>query len=142
MCSYCKQTLKGLCVPHKPTECPLRQGDYCSICASYGHVTEECPQQSILSMRVPQTFEQILHPNLLETYGLTETSTPLPSCSTSPTPPKDPRMMIPERKDAKETDKCIQAILRAHGITPGNQKTNKEKIAKLAVSLGLRLVYV
>jgi hypothetical protein len=51
-------------------------------------------------------------------------------------------MMIPLRKDPKDTDRAIRAILGAHNIPPGSMKTNKEKIAKLAQLKGLRLVYV
>jgi hypothetical protein len=50
-------------------------------------------------------------------------------------------MTIPEYKDPKMTDRAIQGVLRAHGITPGNQKANRERIQKLATSKGLRLVW-
>lgn len=143
MCSYCKPFLAcaSLAPAHTALECPLKQAAYCGICAANGHTTEECPAERMLYFRNPTSFEQLLHPGELEAYGLETSVTPLPAPFRSPPPAKDPRMIVPEYKDSKLTDRAIQGILRAHGIQPGNMKTNRERIQKLAMSKGLRLVW-
>lgn len=143
MCSYCKKYLVDptLSPSHTDLTCPLKQAEYCAVCATTGHTTQMCGQALTLSYREPMYFEQILHPGELDQYNLTESRTPLPSAFKPAELPKDPRMVVPEYKDPRATDKVIQNILRAHKIAPGNMKKNKELIAKLASTKGLRLVY-
>ena len=143
MCSICNKILAhpSLCPPHSELYCPLSQADYCSICATSGHTTEECGQAQTLVYRQPQFYEQILHPGELELYGLQGSSTPLPSVAKPIALPKDPRMTIPEYDDQNMTDRAIQGVLRAHNITPGNKKKNKDLIDRLARSKGMRLVF-
>ena len=43
MCSRCDTLLRGLCLPHELSACPLRHALYCSFCASYGHDVRDCP---------------------------------------------------------------------------------------------------
>lgn len=94
------------------------------------------------SLRVPQTYEQLLHPNVLKEFGLEGCETPLPPSWKAASPPTNAELRIYERSNPKETDKLIRAILSAEGITPGNVKANMDALRKLAQVQGKRLVFL
>ena len=142
MCSYCKPIVGSLSPPHAELQCPVRQADYCSLCSSRGHTVHTCKQDRMKSLRVPQTYEQLLHPNVLKEYGLEGCETPLPPSWKALSPPTNAELRIYERSNPKETDKLIRALLSAEGITPGNAKANMDALRKLAQVQGKRLVFL
>lgn len=136
MCSKCQDVLIGFAIPHTPRTCPLLHSSYCSLCCSYGHFTEDCPDDEILDNRVVQFAEQLIPPSLLKKYNVTS-RTPVGSYKTETKPKHDPVLEI------EESDKAIRAVLMNYSIQPsGKMKENRRLLKVLADEQGRKLVYI
>lgn len=134
MCTKCKDVLKGFQIVHNIADCPLMKTSYCSVCASYGHCTNDCPDEEVWVHREPQYLEQLLPTSALCRYNIT-TKTPLPT-------PKFTRKPQPVM-EVKDDDTHVRAILRNHGKQiAGRDKENRLRLQKLADELGQKLVFL
>lgn len=135
MCSKCQDVLIGFSIPHVPKTCPLLRSSYCSVCCSYGHFTEDCPDHEVLEHRVVQFVEQLIPHSLLKKYNIT-TTTPLNSY-TQAKPKYEPVLEI------EETDKAIRAVLMNYSLQPsGKMKENRRMLKQIADEQGRKLVYI
>jgi hypothetical protein len=135
MCSKCENVLLGFSIPHAVANCPLVHASYCSVCCSYGHLTEDCPDQEILSYRKPTYVEQLVPSSLLSRYKIT-TQTPLEYQEDSR--PKGDVLL-----EIEETDKAIRQVLMNYSIQPsGRMKENRRLLKQLSDEMGRKLVYL
>jgi len=136
MCSKCQNVLIGFSVPHKVGDCPLLRSSYCSVCCSYGHITDECADYEVLPHRQPEFMEQLVPPSVLQSYKI-ETRTPLPHTRETRTHRFEPVLEI------EESDKAIRQVLMNYSIQPsGRMKENRRLLKQLADELGRKLVYL
>lgn len=135
MCSKCQNVLVGFSISHAVSDCPLLHSSYCSICCSYGHLTDDCPDHEVLQKRRATYVEQLVPPSLLKRYNIT-TQTPLEY----PNEPKERQQPVLE---IERTDKAIRQVLMNYSIQPsGRMKENKRLIQVLADEIGRKLVYL
>lgn len=135
MCSKCQDVLIGFSIPHPTKACPLLRSSYCSLCCSYGHLTEDCPDEEICESRVVQYAEQLIPHSLLKKYNVVS-RTPVGTYSASK-PKYEPVLEI------EETDKAIRAVLMNYSIQPsGKMKENRRLLKQIADEQHRKLVYV
>jgi hypothetical protein len=135
MCSKCQEILIGYAIPHPVTECPLLQSSYCSLCCSYGHLTEQCPDDPTLESRTISYVEQLIPWTLREQYKVT-TQTPLGA------PHEQISKFQPVLK-VEKTNKAMRQVLMNYSIQPsGKIKENRRLLKILAENLGRKLEYV
>jgi hypothetical protein len=135
MCSNCENVLIGFSIPHTKTNCPLLRSSYCSVCCSYGHLTEECPDHEVLKFRKAQFVEQLIPYSLLKHYKIT-TQTPLPATEALESK-YEPEWEI------EDTDKAIRQVLMNYSIQPsGKPKENRRLVKQIADERHLKLVYI
>lgn len=135
MCSKCENVLIGFSIPHATTNCPLLHSSYCSVCCSYGHLTDECPDHEVLQNRKATYVEQLVPPSLLRRYNIT-TQTPLEY-------PNEPRPRGEPLLEIEETDKAIRQVLMNYSIQPsGRMKENRRLLKQLSDEIGRKLVYL
>jgi hypothetical protein len=135
MCSYCKNEGIDFSIPHATTNCPLRRTSYCSVCCSYGHLTEECNDHEVLKYRKPTYVEQLIPYSLLKQYNIT-TQTPLPTTE-GPVPKYEPEWAV------EDTDKAIRQVLMNYSIQPsGKSKENRRLLKQISDERNLKLVYI
>ena len=121
---------------HKISDCPLLRSSYCSICCSYGHLTDDCPDCEVLQHRQPEFMEQLVPPSVLQHYKITS-RTPLPSTDVSKSYRFEAVLEI------EESDKAIRQVLMNYDIQPsGRMKENRRLLKQLADELGRKLVYL
>ncbi len=136
MCSKCQDVLIGFAIPHTTKTCPLLHSSYCSVCCSYGHFTEDCPDNEILEHRVVQYAEQLIPHSLLKRYNVT---------SRTPVGPykSDAKAKCEPVLEIEDTDKAIRAVLMNYSIQPsGKMKENRRLLKVLADEQGRKLVYI
>lgn len=136
MCTKCKDILIRPVEKHNPMMCPIMRSSYCSICSAYGHTTLDCPDDAVLTHRVPEFLEQLIPHSVLDMYGIT-TKTPLI------------HGIIEEKEKQKavlevyDTDKSIRTILMNYNKPfSGKAKENRIRIQHLADELGRKLVFI
>lgn len=134
MCSNCKNVLIGFSIPHKPINCPLHHSSYCSICCSYGHLTEHCPDDEAVKHRRVEFVEQLVPPSVLQRYNITS-KTPVPG-------PSEPRKLHGPEWEVENSEKAIRQVLMNYGIQPMKAKENRRLIKQIADELQRKLVYV
>lgn len=135
MCSKCKNVLIGFAIQHSVSDCPLLRSSYCSICCSYGHLTEDCPDDEVLQCRDVQFLEQLISQPLREHYKI-QTRTPIPSCP-------GPKCLHDPVLEVEESDKAIRQILMNYEIAvSGRMKENRRRLKQLSEELGRKLVYL
>ena len=136
MCSKCQNVLVGFSIPHKISDCPLLHSSYCSVCCSYGHLTDDCPDQDVVQLRKPTYVEQLLPPSILRQYKITT--------KTSLEYPNETRQQSYEPVlEIEETDRAIRQVLMNYEIQPsGRMKENRRLLKQLADELGRKLVYL
>ncbi len=136
MCSKCQNVLIGFSMQHKISDCPLLRSSYCSICCSYGHLTDDCPDCEVLQHRQPEFMEQLVPPSVLQHYKITS-RTPIPSTDVSKSYRFEAVLEI------EESDKAIRQVLMNYDIQPsGRMKENRRLLKQLADELGRKLVYL
>lgn len=136
MCSNCQDVLIGFSIPHPVSHCPLLASSYCSLCCSYGHLTEKCPDEEGFEYRKVQFVEQLVPYSLLQQYKITS-QTPL---ATHPTPKQFRHEPVLE---VEESDKAIRQILMNYSIQPsGKMKENRRMLKQLSEQIGRKLVYL
>lgn len=126
---------------HDPTQCPLRESLYCSLCSTYGHHTNMCPDKMGWQTRVPEFQEQLIPLNIRNLYGISS-MTPLaasPSPSPSPLSGDIPQTAVFEVYD--NTPKSIRAALTALGVQSKTDHENKRTLERLVLAQGKKLVY-
>ncbi len=134
MCSNCKNVLIGFSIPHKPFNCPLHHSSYCSICCSYGHLTENCPDDEVVKHRQVEYVEQLVAPSLLQRYKI---------CSKTPLPgPAEPLTLHEPEWEVENSEKTIRQILMNHGIQPLKPKENRRLMKQIADDMQRKLVYI
>ncbi len=135
MCSYCKNEGIDFSIPHAVSNCPLRRSSYCSVCCSYGHLTDDCPDKEAIYYRKALYVEQLLPPTLVRHYNITS-KTPLPH--TDP-----PKSLFEAEWTVEDTDKAIRQVLMNYEIQPsGRPKENRRLLKELADERHLKLVYI
>lgn len=135
MCSKCQDILIGFAIPHPVSACPLLQSSYCSLCCSYGHLTEECPDDPSLESRKITYIEQLIPWTLREQYNVTS-QTPLGSVH-------EPKYKHKPVLEVEKTNKAIRQVLMNYSIQPsGKMKENKRLLKILSENLGRKLEYV
>ena len=136
MCSNCQDVLIGFSIPHPKSACPLLHSSYCSICCSYGHITEDCPDDEVVKASGLQYAEQLIPYSFLQRYKITS-RTPIEHVSEEWKPKHEPVLEV------EETDKAIRAILMSYHIQPsGKMKENRRMLKQLSDELHRKLVYV
>lgn len=136
MCSKCETVLVGFSIPHTVSNCPLLQSSYCSVCCSYGHLTDDCPDYEVLEHRQPKFMEQLIPLSVRQQYKI-ETHTPLAHRGEGRTIRFEPVLEI------EESDKAIRQVLMNYSIQPsGRMKENRRLVKQLADELGRKLVYL
>jgi hypothetical protein len=138
MCSKCEKTLGpyALSTPHPVAACPLLRSSYCSVCCSYGHFTDECPDEDVCENREVQYVEQLIPYSLLEQYSIT-TTTPIPKSSGVKKPRYDPVLEVIDR------DKEIRQVLMDYEIVPsGKSKEIRKQLMRLANTIHRKLVFI
>ena len=136
MCSKCQDVLIGFSIPHTPTTCPLVHSSYCSLCCSYGHLTEDCPDDGVLENRIVQYVEQLVPHSLLKKYNVS-TATPVGSYMDEGKPRHEAVLEI------EDTDKAIRAVIIANHMNPsGKMKENRRILKQLADEQHRKLVYI
>lgn len=136
MCTKCKDILIRAVQKHSPMTCPIVRSSYCSICATYGHTTLDCPDEAVLEHRVPEYVEQLIPHSILDMYNI-KSRTPLLNKPT--VDPDKPKAIL----EVYDTDKCIRTILMNYNKPfSGKAKENKIRIQHLADELGRKLVFV
>jgi hypothetical protein len=133
MCSICKEVLVGYGIPHTEARCPLRASQYCSYCASFGHLTTECRTKPSKRFTEPAFVEQLIGVNDLVEFGI-RTATPLPHMAEE----KDDKSHLLEIKD---TEQAISAFLVSKGIKPGKKGLLRFQLEQYAKGELLRVVY-
>jgi hypothetical protein len=136
MCSKCSKALgsHAIKVPHASINCPLNCF-FCSICCSYGHTTDDCPDHELSKHRDIEYVEQLLPPSIRKSYSITSL-TPLSKKTAAPGP------TLPTL-EVEESEKSIRAILLANDIQPSNKpKENRRLMKQLADELGRKLYYI
>jgi len=135
MCSKCENVLIGFSIPHAISNCPLLHSSYCSVCCSYGHLTDECPDHEVLHNRRATYVEQLVPPSLLKRYKI-DTQTPLEY-------PSEPHEREQPLLEIEETDKAIRQVLMNYSIQPsGRMKENRRLLKQLSDEIGRKLVYL
>ena len=135
MCSKCENVLIGFSIPHSVSNCPLLHSSYCSVCCSYGHLTEECPDDEVLQNRRATYVEQLVPPSLLKRYKV--------STQTLLEYPLEPKQRIEPLLEIEETDKAIRQVLMNYSIQPsGRMKENRRLLKQLSDEIGRKLVYL
>lgn len=133
MCSNCKDV--GFSISHDPINCPLLRSSYCSVCCSYGHLTDDCPDHEVFRFRKATYVEQLIPPTLLRHYNIT-TQTPLPSQDS-------PKSLFEPEWEVEDTDKAVRQILMNYEIQPsGKPKENRRLLKQLAEQEKRKLVYI
>ena len=136
MCSKCQNVLIGFSIPHPVSDCPLLHSSYCSVCCSYGHLTDDCPDYEVLHHRKPQFLEQLIPPSSLRRYTITS-QTPLECSEETCKHPFEPVLEV------EESDKAIRQILMNYSIQPsGRMKENRRLLKQLSEELHRKLVYI
>ena len=136
MCSKCENVLIGFSIPHPVSDCPLLHSSYCSVCCSYGHLTDECPDYEVLANRKPHFVEQLIPHSLLRRYNITS-QTPLPCLEEDYKSPFEPVVEV------EESDKAIRQVLMNYSIQPsGRMKENRRLLKQLSEELHRKLVYI
>ena len=135
MCSYCKNEGIDFSIPHAISNCPLRRSSYCSICCSYGHLTDDCPDYEAIYHRKVLYVEQLIAPTLLRHYNI---------ISKTPLSTKEPPTSLFEAEwTVEDTDKAIRQVLMNYEIQPsGRPKENRRLLKELADERHLKLVYI
>lgn len=78
MCSNCKHVLRDFIVKHPENQCILKRSQYCTHCASYGHLTRDCKSTPPEWAREPCFVEQLVQYHDLKKYNITsKTAFPL-----------------------------------------------------------------
>ena len=135
MCSKCQNVLIGFSVPHKVSDCPLVRSSYCSVCCSYGHLTDDCPDYEVIQHREPEFIEQLISPSYLQQYKI-ESRTPLPYS-------REFKHRFEPVLEIEDSDKAIRQVLMNYSIQPsGRMKENRRLLKQLADELGRKLVYL
>lgn len=136
MCSNCQDVLIGFAIPHPVSACPLLRSSYCSVCCSYGHLTQDCPDEEILDCREVQFIEQLIPHSLTQAYGI-RTQTPLLQGRARKNARFEPVLEV------EDSDKSIRAVLLSYEIQPsGKMKENRRLLKQIADEQGRKLVYV
>jgi len=133
MCDICRDTLKDFDIEHTSKNCPLRNAQYCSFCAKYGHLTHSCPAKPLKMYTEPIYLEQLIPYSDLKEYNITS-NTPIHCVPLQ----ESPREIL----EIKDNDKAISSYLAAQSIkvTKGSNKRNTlEEYAQLN---NKRLVYI
>jgi hypothetical protein len=135
MCSKCQNVLIGFSIPHPVSDCPLLRSSYCSVCCSYGHLTDDCPDTEVLHHRKPQFLEQLIPPSALRRYNISS-RTPIECCEAE-SPKLETLLRI------EKSDKAIRQVLMNYGIQPsGRMKENRRMLQQLADEIGRKLEYI
>jgi hypothetical protein len=135
MCSKCENVLIGFSIPHPVSNCPLLHSSYCSVCCSYGHLTDDCPDYEVLQNRRPVFVEQLVSPSLLRRYKI-QSQTPLEYS-------EEPKQRGETLLEIEETDKAIRQVLMNYSIQPsGRMKENRRLLKQLSEEMGRKLVYL
>jgi hypothetical protein len=136
MCSNCQDVLIGFAIPHPTNACPLLRASYCSVCCSYDHRTEDCPDEEILECREVQYMEQLIPHSMLQAYGI-QSRTPLDQGRALKKPKFEPVLEV------EDSDKAIRAILMDYYIQPsGKMKENRRLLKQVADQEKRKLVYL
>jgi hypothetical protein len=131
-CRFCKDTLPDFEVEHTEQLCPLRNSQYCSYCAQYGHLTRACPAKPRRMFREPAYLEQLIPPTELKEYNIT-TLTPIHYAK--PDPP-------PQLIEIQDDDRVISAYLLAQSIKVPKGFTKKQSLENDARLNNKRVVYL
>jgi hypothetical protein len=135
MCSHCKHLKFN--IEHAEKNCPLKASQYCSYCASYGHLTRECYAKPAIWAREPCYVEQLIPPSELKERNIT-TKTPLPMAI----PESENREYI-EYVELKNLDAVIREFLRNRGLPVGKRaKENRDILAKYSNEKRVRVVFI
>ena len=135
MCSNCKDVLIGFSISHAASNCPLLRSSYCSVCCSYGHLTEDCPDKEVLKFRKPTYVEQLIPYSLLKQHKITS-QTPLPTT-------EDRVAKYEPEWEVEDTDKAIRQVLMNYSSQPsGKPKENRRLLKQISDERHLKLVYI
>ena len=142
MCENCSKILGKCVAPHYkyPDKCPLKTASYCCLCASYGHITINCKQDT--RYREPQFLEQLIPPSLLQQNGII-TNTPIIS-----TNKKQLTYMIKPMVsiiDVIDHPKAIKSVLKTMNAMPKKEERGihkyKKQMNKVAKERNENVVY-
>jgi hypothetical protein len=122
-----------MCVEHTEQHCPLRNSQYCSYCADYGHLTKKCPAKPSAQFTEPIYVEQLLPPSVMKEYGIT-TRTLLPASGVKEEPP---RLL-----EIEDNDRIIATYLSVHSVKPVKGCTKRHLLEEYAKVNHMRVVYV
>jgi hypothetical protein len=139
MCSKCQAYLgkNAIDIPHPPLNCPLMLSAYCSVCCSYGHFTEACPDEEVLQHREVEFVEQLVPYQLLQRYKI-KSKTPIASSIVEQKKPKHEPVL-----EIEESDKTIRQVLMNYGMPiSGKMKENRRVLKQVAEDMGRKLVYL
>jgi hypothetical protein len=141
MCDYCIKIL-GKCVsPHykNPDKCPLKTASYCCLCASYGHTSFNCKEDT--TYRRPQFLEQLIPPSLLEQNRIV-TNTPIISTNKKLISMVEPLKAV---IDVIDHPKVIKSVLKNMNSMPKKTERGvnkyKKQLHKVAKERGEDVVY-
>lgn len=132
MCDFCKEILIDFGIQHTKKSCPLRNSFYCSFCACYGHLTDDCNNKPSVKYTEPCYVEQIEMPD-----GKTIADIK------NPTPLKihyfdDEQHIIKIKNDNKE----IKAFLSQNGIEVKTLKECKDALENYAFEKDKKIIYI
>lgn len=120
MCSHCKTILGGFMLTHPDNQCILKRSYYCTYCASYGHLSEECLSKPPIWARTPQYVEQLVPYYDLKRLHITSlTKLPIPN----------EIMESPQLIEIGDTASDIKNYLYSIGIS--TRSKSKEKLKRL-----------
>ena len=122
-----------MCVEHTEQHCPLRNSQYCSNCADYGHLTKRCPAKPSAQFTEPIYVEQLLPPSVMKEYGIT-TRTLLPASKVK----EEPQRLL----EIEDNDRIIATYLSVHSVKPVKGCTKRHLLEEYAKVNFMRVVYV
>lgn len=132
MCSLCRSAWSFIRIEHAEQHCPLRNSQYCSYCASYGHLTKKCPAPPSKRFTEPIYVEQLVPPSELKERQIT-TLTPLPVVHKD-----EPQRLL----EIEDNDRAIVAYLAAHSVKPVKGVTKRHLLEEYAKVNAMRVIYV
>ncbi len=132
MCSICKDILYDFTLEHIESRCPLRNSQYCSYCAKYGHLTKSCPSKPLRMFRKPAYLEQLIPYSDIKEFNIT-----------SKTPIKYKKSDEEQRLlEIKDDDKVIGAYLAARSIKIQKGFSRRDMLEDYAKNNNMRVVYI
>lgn len=132
MCSICKKVLPDFMVEHTEFYCPLRNSQYCSHCAKYGHLTSDCPAKPSRIYTHPIYVEQFIPPSELAEFKITSKTL------LEYKEPEKPQQLL----EIKDDVQVISAYLSARSIKVPKKITKKQALEEYAMLSNKRVVYI